>query len=97
VATRMEHVPIDFELYRPQAWTEDSARQLEARIPDGSSSKPSPSLRCCDEHLLPAFLRAQCWATLPRPPFCHHLRTAPLSKARSPGVHARKSPTTRVR
>ena len=34
VATRTEHVPIDFELYLPKSWTEDSARRREARIPE---------------------------------------------------------------
>jgi SRSO17 transposase len=33
VATRTEHVPIDFELYLPRCWTEDAARREEARIP----------------------------------------------------------------
>jgi SRSO17 transposase len=34
VATPTEHLPIDFELYLPQSWTEDPSRRLEARIPD---------------------------------------------------------------
>ena len=34
VATRTDQVPIDFALYLPEAWTEDRARRLEARIPD---------------------------------------------------------------
>lgn len=34
IATRTEHVPIDFELYLPKSWTEDPARRQEARIPD---------------------------------------------------------------
>ena len=33
VATSREHVPIDFELYLPESWTEDTARRKEARIP----------------------------------------------------------------
>ena len=34
VATRGEHVPVDFELYLPEAWTSDRARRAEARIPE---------------------------------------------------------------
>jgi SRSO17 transposase len=34
VATATEQVPIDFELYLPDAWTDDSARRKEARIPE---------------------------------------------------------------
>ena len=34
VATRSEHVPIDFELYLPRTWTDDAARRAEARIPE---------------------------------------------------------------
>jgi SRSO17 transposase len=35
VATRNEHVPIDFSLYLPESWTEDPARRAEAHIPEG--------------------------------------------------------------
>lgn len=34
IATRSEHIPIDFALYLPKSWTEDLARRKEARIPD---------------------------------------------------------------
>jgi SRSO17 transposase len=34
IATRTEHMPIDFKLYLPKSWTEDPARRKEARIPD---------------------------------------------------------------
>lgn len=34
VATRTEQLPIDFELYLPEIWTEDPKRRREARIPD---------------------------------------------------------------
>jgi SRSO17 transposase len=34
IATRTEHLPIDFALYLPKSWTEDRARRREARIPD---------------------------------------------------------------
>ena len=33
IATRHEHVPIDFELYMPKAWTDDDARRKKARVP----------------------------------------------------------------
>ena len=34
LATRTEHLPIDFELYLPASWAEDPARRLEAKIPE---------------------------------------------------------------
>lgn len=34
VATRHEHVPIDFEIYLPTSWTDNPARRKEARIPE---------------------------------------------------------------
>jgi len=34
LATQTEHLAIDFELYLPKCWTEDSARRREAKIPD---------------------------------------------------------------
>jgi SRSO17 transposase len=44
VATRSEHLPIDFELYLPTSWTDDAARRREARIPDDVSFKTKPEL-----------------------------------------------------
>lgn len=44
VATRMEHVPIDFELYLPQSWLDDKPRCGEARIPAESEFKTKPEL-----------------------------------------------------
>jgi len=34
VATRSEHLPIDFELYLPKSWMSDEARRTAARIPE---------------------------------------------------------------
>jgi SRSO17 transposase len=34
IATATQHVPIDFELYLPESWTNAPARRQEARIPD---------------------------------------------------------------
>lgn len=34
IATRTEHVPIDFELYLPESWTENRAKCNKARVPD---------------------------------------------------------------
>lgn len=44
VATHTEHLPIDFELYLPECWTEDAARRKEARIPDEVVFKTKPEL-----------------------------------------------------
>lgn len=34
IATSSEQIPIDFELYLPECWTEDPIRRKEARVPD---------------------------------------------------------------
>src|SRR5438105_2136374 len=44
VATRTEHLPIDFELYLPESWTGDPARRKEARIPDDAVFRTKPQL-----------------------------------------------------
>jgi SRSO17 transposase len=44
LATRSDHLPIDFELYLPTSWTDDDARRREARIPDDVVFKTKPEL-----------------------------------------------------
>ena len=44
LATRTEHIPVDFELYLPKSWTEDPARGAEARIPDEIAFRTKPDL-----------------------------------------------------
>jgi SRSO17 transposase len=44
IATRTEHVPVDFALYLPESWTEDPARRAEAHIPKGVKFKTKPEL-----------------------------------------------------
>jgi SRSO17 transposase len=44
VATRSQHVPIDFELYLPQSWASDENRRREARIPDGVPFRTKPQM-----------------------------------------------------
>ncbi len=44
VATRTDHLPVDFELYLPTSWTDDAARRREARIPDDVVFKTKPEL-----------------------------------------------------
>jgi SRSO17 transposase len=40
VASRSTHVPVDMELYLPQAWTEDRVRCRAAKIPDDVGYRP---------------------------------------------------------
>jgi SRSO17 transposase len=40
VASRSTHVPVDMELYLPQAWTDDRARCRAAKIPDDIGYRP---------------------------------------------------------
>lgn len=44
IATRTEHVPVDFALYLPESWTEDPARRAEAHIPKEVKFKTKPEL-----------------------------------------------------
>lgn len=44
LANRTDHLPVDFELYLPESWTEDRARRLEARIPDAIQFRTKPQL-----------------------------------------------------
>jgi SRSO17 transposase len=44
VASRTEHVPIDFELYLPRPWVDDEKRKRQARIPAERGFKTKPEL-----------------------------------------------------
>jgi SRSO17 transposase len=46
VATRTEHIPIDFELYLPKSWANDPAQRAKGKIPDevGFETKPELAL-----------------------------------------------------
>jgi len=44
VATGSEQIPIDFELYLPEAWASSAARRKEARIPSEVAFKTKPDL-----------------------------------------------------
>jgi SRSO17 transposase len=44
IATKTEHVPVDFELYLPKSWTKDPARRAEARIPDEIEFRTKPEI-----------------------------------------------------
>jgi len=44
IATRTEHLPIDFELYLPTSWTNSPERREEARIPSEVTFKTKPQL-----------------------------------------------------
>lgn len=44
IATRTEHLPIDFELYLPTCWANSPARRKEARIPPEVIFKTKPQL-----------------------------------------------------
>ncbi len=44
VATKHEHVPIDFALYMPRSWTDDAVRREQARVPEELVFKAKPEL-----------------------------------------------------
>lgn len=44
IATKHEHVPIDFALYMPRCWTDDAKRRERARVPDDLVFKTKPEL-----------------------------------------------------
>ena len=44
LATETRHLPVDFELYLPQCWTEDARRRREARIPEHIEFRTKPEL-----------------------------------------------------
>jgi SRSO17 transposase len=44
IATKHEHVPIDFALYMPKSWTADEERRKKARVPDDLVFKTKPEL-----------------------------------------------------
>jgi len=44
LATRTEHLPVDFELYLPRSWADDPKRRAEGRIPDHVQFKTKPEL-----------------------------------------------------
>src|SRR5262249_39826068 len=44
LATRHEHVPVDFELYLPECWANDPARRREGRIPHDVPFQTKPEL-----------------------------------------------------
>lgn len=64
IATRTEHAPIDFELYLPESWANDSALRQEARIPEQIEFKTKPELaldmlrRAIDDGVPPGVLLA---------------------------------------
>jgi len=44
LATRTMQLPVDFELYLPQSWTEDIERRRKAKVPDSIEFRTKPQL-----------------------------------------------------
>lgn len=44
IATRSDHVPVDFALYLPESWAEDPGRRAEGHIPKDVRFKTKPEL-----------------------------------------------------
>jgi SRSO17 transposase len=44
IATRTEHLPIDFALFLPESWIEDPERRLKAKIPEETTFKTKHEL-----------------------------------------------------
>jgi SRSO17 transposase len=44
VANGQEQLPVDFDLYLPRSWSDDTARRHEARIPDGIQFRTKPQI-----------------------------------------------------
>jgi SRSO17 transposase len=44
IASSIEHLPIDFELYLPHCWSDDPVRRTEAHIPDNVHFQTRPEL-----------------------------------------------------
>jgi SRSO17 transposase len=44
IATKHEHVPIDFALYMPRSWTDDAGRRERARVPEDLVFRTKPEL-----------------------------------------------------
>jgi len=70
LATPQDHLPVDFELYLPECWTDVPARCAEARIPDENGGHPGAPRWRSDVHaskaaatkLRNAVTRAGTWA-----------------------------------
>jgi SRSO17 transposase len=44
VATKTEHIPIDFELYLPKSWANDPVQRAKGKIPDEVEFETKPEL-----------------------------------------------------
>jgi SRSO17 transposase len=44
VATRGDHLPLDFELYLPEVWTEDAARRAAVHVPADVAFRTKPEM-----------------------------------------------------
>ncbi|SEU38682.1 SRSO17 transposase [Stigmatella erecta] len=83
IATRTEHLPIDFELYLPEGWANDIAHRQEARIPPEVlfKTKPQRALqmieRAVEDRVPPGIVLADS-AYGSSSPFRAHLRSLGL-------------------
>jgi len=91
IATRTEHVPVDFALYLPESWTEDPSRRAEAHIPDEVTFQDQARVGGRDDRACHCG-RVAGWAGAGRQRVWRQLRVSPARALRGSGLRRRLTP-----